>query len=98
MQPGAYAFYARTLPGKMPKLSGMLILMSRGGAATLWLSLLCATAGAMDNSLNVPKAPFQAPYLPSSDSEVLQEVPSSADPAVLKMRVLRTALDAAPTI
>jgi tetratricopeptide (TPR) repeat protein len=74
----------------------MLILMSRGGAATLWLSLLCATAGAMDNSLNVPKAPFQAPYLPSSDSEVLQEVPSSADPAVLKMRVLRTALDAAP--
>jgi len=44
----------------------------------------------------VPLAPFRAPYLPDRDGEVLQEVPSSADPAVAGMQELRAALDKAP--
>ncbi len=78
-------------------------LSSRAGAASLWLplvcgglSLLCGTAGAAETAPSAPNAPFHAPYLPSSESEVLQEVPSTADPAVLKMQTLRVALDAAP--
>src|SRR5277367_6822083 len=34
-----------------------------------------------DANLETPAAPFKAPYLPSSESEVLQNVPSIADPA-----------------
>jgi tetratricopeptide (TPR) repeat protein len=67
------------------------------GVASVWLAvILCGTAGAGDTNLSPPNAPFRTPYLPSNDSEVLQEVPSTADPAVLKMQTLRAALDAAP--
>ncbi len=40
--------------------------------------------------------PYKAPYLPAADGDVLQEVPSTADPAVVEMRALRLRLDAAP--
>jgi hypothetical protein len=43
-----------------------------------------------------PSAPFRAAYIPASDAEVLQEVPSLSDPSVAAMRVLRARLDAAP--
>jgi predicted Zn-dependent protease len=39
---------------------------------------------------------FRAPYTPSADSEILQEVPSAADPAVIDMRRLRSQFDATP--
>ena len=94
---GPYTSHARTLPDKMPHLSGIEILIRPAGIAAVWLVLiLCDAAGAADTNLSVPDAPFRMPYLPSNDSEVLQEVPSTADPAVLEMRTLRTALDAAP--
>jgi tetratricopeptide (TPR) repeat protein len=81
----------------MPHLSGIKILIRLAGVAAVWLAwVLCGTAGAADSNSSVPDAPFRTPYLPSSDSEVLQEVPSTADPAVLEMRTLRAALDAAP--
>lgn len=41
-------------------------------------------------------APFRPPYTPISDSDVLQEVPADADPAVRAMKALRAALDNAP--
>jgi tetratricopeptide (TPR) repeat protein len=41
-------------------------------------------------------APFRAPYIPDHDSENLQDVPSTADPAVVAMRHLRDELAAAP--
>ena len=50
----------------------------------------------VDANLAVPAAPFSAPYLPSSESDILQDVPSTADPAVLRMQTLRAAFDAAP--
>ncbi len=58
--------------------------------------LLPACALATDANLAIPAAPFKAPYVPSSDSENLQEVPSIADPAVLDMRALRSKLDETP--
>lgn len=43
-----------------------------------------------------PPPPYVAPYVPAGDSAVLQEVPSIADPAVVRMQRLRTARDASP--
>jgi len=62
----------------------------RAGLLTL---CLCrpAAAGAAELA-----APFKAPYIPSDDGQILQEVPSSADPAVASMRALRAKLDASP--
>ncbi len=53
-------------------------------------------AAAADANIAVPAAPFRAPYLPSSDSEELQDVPSISDPAVAQMKARRDDLDAAP--
>jgi Tfp pilus assembly protein PilF len=41
-------------------------------------------------------APIRAPYLPATDDEVLQEVPSTTDPAVADMIKLRAALAGSP--
>src|ERR1700691_5163888 len=49
-----------------------------------------------DANTAAPAAPFRAPYLPSSDTEVLQDVPSTRDPAVSEMKALRATLDAVP--
>jgi Tfp pilus assembly protein PilF len=54
-----------------------------------------AAAGELP-ALPIPADPYRAPYVPTQDSERLQEVPSTADPAVVEMRRLRTRLDAAP--
>lgn len=41
--------------------------------------------------------PYRAPYMPTSDAEVLQQVPADSDPTVRDMKSLRKALDADPT-
>ncbi len=64
------------------------LLMAWAVMAAVGLTARCDAAG-------LP-APFAAPYLPSSDSDVLQDVPSTADPAVLRMQILRAAFDSAP--
>jgi cytochrome c-type biogenesis protein CcmH/NrfG len=43
-----------------------------------------------------PPPPYQAPYLPAADDEVLQQVPAESDPVVRSMSTLRARLDAAP--
>jgi tetratricopeptide (TPR) repeat protein len=43
-----------------------------------------------------PPVAFKAPYVPVSDGEILQDVPSTADPAVVAMQTLRSALNANP--
>jgi Tfp pilus assembly protein PilF len=70
--------------------------MACTGMAAVGLTALCGAAGSVDANLAVPVAPFTAPYLPSSESDILQDVPSTADPAVQRMRTLRAAFDAAP--
>jgi Tfp pilus assembly protein PilF len=64
--------------------------------AVFCLSALCAVAGAAEGDTGVPAEPFRAPYLPVNDSDVLQDVPSAADPAVRRMQTLRAAFDAMP--
>lgn len=64
--------------------------------ATMGLSFLCSSAAALETDPIEPAAPFHAPYLPSSDSEVLQEVPATTDPMILRMHELRSALNANP--
>lgn len=71
-------------------------MLRRAAIAAVGIIVLGGAAAAPDTTLNVPAAPFKAPYLPASESEILQDVPSIADPAVLKMQTLRSALDAAP--
>ncbi len=41
-----------------------------------------------------PQPLYRAPYIPAEDAEILQEVPSAADPAVRQMHLLRGRLDA----
>jgi Tfp pilus assembly protein PilF len=55
-------------------------------------------APAVDASISppAPAAAFKAPYLPSSDAETLQDVPSALDPSVGEMRTLRALVDATP--
>jgi Tfp pilus assembly protein PilF len=61
------------------------------------LAWLAACTAAISAPLELaPAAPFRAPYLPARDEEVLQEVPSTTDPAVAGMQQLRAALDTAP--
>ncbi len=55
---------------------------------------LASLTSARAADLAEPAAPFRTPYTPGADSEILQEVPAIADPAVGEMRALRTALDA----
>jgi Tfp pilus assembly protein PilF len=55
-----------------------------------------AYATPADANTAAPAAPFRAPYLPSSDAEILQDVPSTQDPAVSEMKALRAKLDATP--
>jgi len=71
--------------------------------AACWSALLCGlgavnvtpAAEVAASSDLAPPPPFRAPYVPA-DGEVLQEVPSTTDPAVINMRQLRRSLDAAP--
>ena len=59
------------------------------------LVLCCPCLGA-DLAAEPAPVAFKAPYVPTSDDEILQDVPSTADPAVVAMRALRSALDANP--
>ncbi len=46
--------------------------------------------------LAVPDAPYRAPYVPSNDDAILQQVPAASDPAVHKMAILRAELNISP--
>jgi tetratricopeptide (TPR) repeat protein len=72
-----------------------LILCLLGIAVGIPEGVARAAASAEANIAG-PDAPFRAPYLPSNDSEILQAVPSTSEPAVAEMKSLRTQLDGAP--
>jgi len=70
--------------GRVSAAALAILAMPLGSAATV------ATPGAAP----APAPPFQAPYTPTNDDTVLQEVPSASDPVVRQMRLLRGKLDA----
>ena len=79
-------------------------LSRRQGGCTLLIlvsaALLVGAAHAAtpaDTTLTAPAAPYRAPYVPSADAEVLQQVPAASDPKVGEMEMLRTKLKADPT-
>jgi tetratricopeptide (TPR) repeat protein len=77
------------------RLNSALTLFCRACAVGLALSVaptgiaVPATAGDI-----APAPPYKAPYTPTADDAVLQDVPSASDPAVRQMRHLRSELDA----
>jgi tetratricopeptide (TPR) repeat protein len=64
----------------------------------LLISMVVAGARAATATADLPSpsAPFRSPYIPATNADVLQEVPAAADPAVVQMKRLRAAFDAAP--
>ncbi len=50
-------------------------------------------AAPTDPAPALPPPPYRAPYTPTADDEVLQQVPAASDPEVLQMKVLRDQLD-----
>ena len=71
---------------------GRYVLLFIGSA----LATAASSATPADTNLTAPAAPYRAPYSPSSDAEVLQQVPPASDPKVREMEMLRTALNADP--
>jgi len=75
-----------------------------GSLRKRWVGGVLAVAWVLAPALGVtlgadtvqPAAPFRAPYIPASEGEILQEVPSAADPAVVGMRRLHRLLEATP--
>lgn len=69
---------------------------------TVWPLALLACAGTtgvvapLDTTSAIPP-PYRAPYLPKSDSDVLQQVPPASDPTVRSMQLLRSTLNRNPT-
>ena len=70
--------------------------LTRFAFCTLFIACTSSEAASGAVPGPTPPVPYRAPYLPASDAERLQEVPSVADPAVAEMRRLRATLDAAP--
>ena len=73
------------------------------GARTLlsWLIGALGVLGAhaalpADTNPATPVAPYRAPYMPTADGEVLQQVPSASNPKVREIEALRTKLAADP--
>src|ERR1700722_20189884 len=91
-------------PAAHPRVPSRWALALRLGSYALGVALanFAACRGSAyaavpaDANTAAPAAPFRAPYLPSSDAEELQDVPSTRDPAVSETKALRAALDTAP--
>ena len=91
--PGQRAVW-RTARTALSRLIRALVLA--GSAAGLAGGMACGAAMAAAAAPVAPPGAFKAPYLPGDDDEVLQEVPSVADPAVAAIRSLRMRYDATP--
>jgi Tfp pilus assembly protein PilF len=65
-------------------------------AAALAAATNAARAAGPTTPISIPDAPYRAPYVPTQDDEILQQVPASSDPAVHKMAILRAALNFSP--
>ncbi len=82
------------IPGS-PRQPGDALRRAAYCGAILVIAMGHSVCGAATELLP-PTAAFRAPYRPAADDDVLQEVPSTKDPAVADMRKLRLALDVAP--
>src|SRR5580704_6085968 len=73
-----------------------------GGAdrccAAILLAVLATAVAAAPGAIDAvtPAAPFRAPYVPTRNADVLQQVPATSDPAVRLMEDLRAKRSAEP--
>jgi tetratricopeptide (TPR) repeat protein len=77
-------------------LAVCLSLCAQGVCAAAYAARLEDANPSVGVDFAAPAAPFRAPYLPSNDGEVLQDVPSTTDPTVAEWKARRTTLDAVP--
>jgi Tfp pilus assembly protein PilF len=86
----------------MPRLVGLRVHSALGHfyRCTVCLGVLATMAAPLGAAAAAaappsgPLAPYRAPYVPSDDNAVLQQVPSLSDPAVREMHALRSQFDA----
>jgi Tfp pilus assembly protein PilF len=77
------------------RLNSALITFCRLCVVSLALSVASIGIAAPTASGGMtPAPPYKAPFTPTADDAVLQDVPSASDPAVRQMRMLRGQLDA----
>src|SRR5580704_2780628 len=77
------------------RLKSALILFRRACAVGLAFSVAPTGIAAQSTAESIaPAAPYKAPYTPTADDAMLQDVPSASDPTVRQMRSLRDELDA----
>ena len=94
---GAYAIQGCRRRVFGMRLNSALIIFCRACAVGLAISVATTGIAAPTTTTTggiAPAAPFKAPYTPTADDTVLQEVPNASDPAVRQMRHLRGELDA----
>jgi tetratricopeptide (TPR) repeat protein len=78
------------------RLPAQLAAAGRASLAALVPTLLlllslgvCQAAGPASPDPQLPSAPYRAPYVPTRDDDVLEQVPPTTDPAVRSMAALR---------
>jgi tetratricopeptide (TPR) repeat protein len=82
--------YCRCLLSAFLRCGGLLFL-----ALASLASRLDAATPTSDSSVASP--PYRAPYTPTHDDEILQQVPATSDPQVRQIRMLRSKLGHDPT-
>ena len=80
---------SRTRP--RPRYRVPALCLGAALAGTSW-----ALAGVQPRPDPVAPPPYRAPYVPTEDGEMLQQVPAATDPQVRQMRLLRATLDKDP--
>jgi tetratricopeptide (TPR) repeat protein len=87
-RPGAHR---RGVPGLMVVVT-LLALVTPLGLAVDAIAASSTQADPM-----TPAAPYRAPFVPTADLDVLQQVPPASDPMVREMELLRGQLNGKPT-
>ena len=79
-----------------PFLAPIRLLPALIFAAALAAATNATHAAGPTTPVSIPDAPYRAPYVPTRDDEILQQVPAASDPAVHKMAILRAELNLNP--
>jgi tetratricopeptide (TPR) repeat protein len=93
----------RPLPARLRALAhptralGSGCLRALVAAVALWAWGPAIASEAPERAPGPLPPPYRAPYVPTSDGEVLQQVPADSDPTVRALKTLRRALDDDPT-
>src|SRR6185437_3485240 len=94
--------YSTNYPSKLGMTTNYPFLAPPRQLSALLLAAVLAAptsatyAAGPTTPIAVPDAPYRAPYVPTQDDEILQQVPAASDPAVREMAILRAELNVNP--